>query len=150
MVPFVYLASACWSLQCLISALTQAGRGGLLFWLLVPLHCMEGLVLLSPLCCSGSRLFYLECALHCTRFQPSGVTQKPGTKSCACFLRLPGQSGSASQKLDGHTLSRCSAPSALHVPSSGPCPRWSGACILCLATTLPADVDHPESQEVFV
>ena len=31
MVPFVYLASVCWSFQCLISALTQSGRGGLLF-----------------------------------------------------------------------------------------------------------------------
>ena len=31
MVPFVYLASVCWSLQCLISALKQAGGGGLLF-----------------------------------------------------------------------------------------------------------------------
>ena len=30
-VAFVYLASVCWSLQCLISALTQAGGGGLLF-----------------------------------------------------------------------------------------------------------------------
>ena len=30
-VPFVYLASVCRSLQCLISALTQAGGGGLLF-----------------------------------------------------------------------------------------------------------------------
>ena len=30
-VPFVYLASVCWSLQCLISALTQVGRGGHLF-----------------------------------------------------------------------------------------------------------------------
>ena len=31
MVPFVYFASVCWSLWCLISALTQAGGGGLLF-----------------------------------------------------------------------------------------------------------------------
>ena len=31
MVPLVYLVSVCWSLQCLISALTQAGGGGLLF-----------------------------------------------------------------------------------------------------------------------
>ena len=31
MVPFVYLASFCHSLQCLISALRQAGGGGLLF-----------------------------------------------------------------------------------------------------------------------
>ena len=30
-VPCVYLASVCLSLQCLISALTQAGGGGLLF-----------------------------------------------------------------------------------------------------------------------
>ena len=30
-VPFVYLASVCQSLPCLISALTQAGGGGLLF-----------------------------------------------------------------------------------------------------------------------
>ena len=30
-VPFLYLASVCWSLQCLISALTQVGGGGLLF-----------------------------------------------------------------------------------------------------------------------
>ena len=31
MVPFVHLASVCRSLQCLISTLTQVGRGGLLF-----------------------------------------------------------------------------------------------------------------------
>ena len=30
-VPFVHLASVCRSLQCLISTLTQVGRGGLLF-----------------------------------------------------------------------------------------------------------------------
>ena len=30
-VPFVCLAAVCWSLQCPISALTQAGGGGLLF-----------------------------------------------------------------------------------------------------------------------
>ena len=30
-VPFIYLASVCRSLQCLISDLTQVGGGGLLF-----------------------------------------------------------------------------------------------------------------------
>ena len=30
-VPFVYLASVCWSPQCLVSTRTQAGGGGLLF-----------------------------------------------------------------------------------------------------------------------
>ena len=78
----------------------------------------------------------MEHALRCALFQPSGVPQKPGTKSCACFLRLPRQSGSGSQKLDGRTLPGCSAPSALRVPSPSPCPRWSGACALCLATTV--------------
>ena len=100
----------CRSLQCLISSLTQAGGGGLLFGLLVPLRCGEGLVLLSSLRCSGSRLFYMERALRCTWFQPSGVPQKPGTKSCACFLCLPRQSGSGSQELDGRTL-----PGAAHL-----------------------------------
>ena len=35
-------------LECPTSALTQAGGGGLLFRLLVPSRCGEGLVLLSP------------------------------------------------------------------------------------------------------
>ena len=86
-VPFVYLASVCWSLQCLISALTQAGGGGLLFGLLVPWRCVEGLVLFSRLRCSGSRLLYMERALRCARFQPSGAPHKRGF-SCACVLCL--------------------------------------------------------------
>ena len=81
----------CRSLQCLISALTQAGGGGLLFGLLVPLRCGEGLVLLSSLRCSGSRLFYMERALRCAWFQPLGVPQRPGTKSCACVLPSPSE-----------------------------------------------------------
>ena len=74
------------------------GGGGLLFRLLVPSCCGEGLVLFSPLRCSGSRLLYIERALRCARFQPSGVPQKRGTKSC--FLCLPRPSGSGSQELD--------------------------------------------------
>ena len=108
------------SLQCLISALTQAGGGGLLFRLLVPSRCGEGLVLLSPLRCSGSRLLYMARALRCTWFQPSGVPQKRGTKSCACSLCLPrlsGGRGSSSQGLDGRTLPGCGAPSPLRGPS---------------------------------
>ena len=58
-VPFVYLASVCRSLQCLISALTQAGGGGLLFRLLIPSCCREGLVLLSL-----STLLRLPAALY--------------------------------------------------------------------------------------
>ena len=58
-------------------------------------------------------------------------------------------SGSGSQELDGRALPMCSAPSALRVPGPSPCLCWLGACALCLAATLPEDVDHPESQEVF-
>ena len=99
--------------------------------LLVPFRCGEGLVLLSPLGYSGSRLFYMERALRCARFQPSGVPQKPGTKSCACFLCLPHQSGSGSQELDGRTLPGCGAPSALCVPSPSPghAGRVHGPCV---------------------
>ena len=57
------------------------------------------------LCCSGSRLLYMEHALRCAGFQPSGVPQKRGTKSCACFLCLPLPSGSGSQELDGRAHS---------------------------------------------
>ena len=81
-------------------------------------------MLLSPLCCSGSWLLYMERALRCARFQPLGAPQKPGTKSCTCFLRLPRQSCSDSQELDGQTLPGCGAPSAL--PSPAPVPARAG------------------------
>ena len=103
------------------------GRGGLLFRLLVPSRCGEGLALLFPLCCSGSRLIYMERALPCAPFQPSGVPKKRGL-GCACVLCLPSSSGSGSQELDVCTLPRCSAPSPLCGPSPSPHPRWSGAC----------------------
>ena len=62
----------------------------------------------------------MEHALRCARFQPSGVSQKLGTESCACFLCLLRQRGSGSQELNGHTLPGCGAPSALRVPSPSP------------------------------
>ena len=92
-VPFVYLASVCRSLQCLISALTRAGGGGLLFrfacsvvlWGRGALQtrvtglCGEhsrfsghtgfapahGCVCFPHLHCSGSRLLSRERALRC-------------------------------------------------------------------------------------
>ena len=88
-----------------------------------------GAALLSPLRCSGSRLLYMAPALRCARFQPSGVPQKRGTKSCACFLCLPRLSGSGIQELDRRTFPGCGAPSALRVPSPSPRPRWPGACL---------------------
>ena len=156
-VPFVCLASVCRSLRCLISALTQAGGGGLLFRLLVPSRCGEDgrcfpvYAAQAP----GCSLWSGPCA---ARFQPSGAPRKRGLGG-TCVLCLPRPSGSGSQELDGRLLpsavpasastraSRVHVPSPLRVPS--PSPRRSGACALCLAATLPADVAHPESQEVF-
>ena len=114
-VPFVYLASLCRSLPCLISTLTQAGGGGLLFRFASSVllrggrgaaeryRCVwgaltvfrphwvcpaQGCVCYPPLRCSGSRLLYMERALRCARFQPSGVPQKRGV-GCASLLCLP-------------------------------------------------------------
>ena len=72
------------------------------------------------------------------------------------FCAFPGLSSSGSQELDGRTLPGCGAPFPLRGPSLGFC-----ALVGCqrlefvlrswpLAATLPAaDVNHPESQEVF-
>ena len=121
------MAFVCWSFQCLISALTQVGGGGLLFQLLVLSPCGEGLALLSRLRRSGSWLLYRERALRCARFQPSGVPQKRGLH-CACVLCLPRPSGSGSQELDGRTLPGCGAPSPLRGPSLSFRRRQSGVC----------------------
>ena len=98
--------------------------------------------------CSGSRLLYMERALRCSRFQFSGTTQKRGL-GCSCVLCLTHPSSLGSQELDGHTLPGAIAPSPLQGPSDSFHASQSGACTLCLAATLPLDVDHPESQEVF-
>ena len=84
----------------------------------------------------------------CVWFQFAGVPQKCELVA-PVFCAFPSRSSSASQELDGHTLPGCGAPSPLRGPSLSFCAHPSGACALCLAATLPADVDHPESQEVF-
>ena len=102
---------------------------------------------------SGFRLLYMEQALSCVRFQFSGTPQKRGL-SCACILCLPHRSSSGSLELD-----RCTLPGAVRLlPSAVPASvsvRSGQMCLVSvlrnwpLAATLPADVDHPESQEVF-
>ena len=52
-VPSV-LASVCWSLQCLISALTQGGSGGHFFRLTCQSFCGEGGMLQTTLACARS------------------------------------------------------------------------------------------------
>ena len=144
MVPFVYLA-------CLPASSVPNFRpdtGWLLFRLLVPPRCGEGLALLSP-----STLLRLPAALYgaCPALRKVPALQcstKAQTRLRLRFvpspperLRQPGASPVYSP--------RVREPSALRVPSPSPRPRQSGACALCLAATLPADVDHPESKEVF-
>ena len=128
-VPFVCLASVCWSLQCLISALTQVGGGGLLlrFAGSVPLRggrgaadryrCVWGAraVFRPHWVCPRSRVCALPvytaqapgCSIWsgpcvaCGSF--SGTPQKRGL-GWACVLCLPCPSSSGSQELDGRTL----------------------------------------------
>ena len=87
--PFVYLASVCRSLQCLISALTQAGGGGLLLRSLVLSRCGEGLALVSP-----STLLRLPAALYgaCPALHavPAlGCSTKAQTRLCLRFVPSP-------------------------------------------------------------
>ena len=73
----------------------------------------------------------MERAPRCARFQPSGVPQKRGTKSCACSLCLPRQSGPGSQGLGGRTLPRCGAPTPFRGPSFSFRWRQLGVCAFC-------------------
>ena len=103
--------------------------------------------------CSGYRLLCREPALSCVWFLFLGTPQKCRL-SWACVLCLPGLSSSGSQELDKRTRPGCSAPYPLHGPASVSAHAsrvrlvsvlWSWS----LAGTLPVDVNHPESQEVF-
>ena len=175
------MASVCQSLQCLISALTQAGGGGLLFRFACSVVLWGGRALqtnvtgvcgehsqcsgytgfapLTGVCfprlhCSGSRLLCMEQALRCVRFQFLGSPQKHGL-GWACILCLPRLSSSGSQQLYGRTLLGCRAVIPSTVPTSvSACASWVRAPCVCsrdLASSRdpPADVNHPESQEVF-
>ena len=127
MVPFVYLASVCRSLQCLISALTQAGGGGLLVrfagsvalrggrgtaykchWRVCGHLQCSGHTEFAPLTgvcsprlrCSGYRLLYGEQALCRARFQFLGSPQKHRL-GWACVLCLPARAAQAARSLTG-------------------------------------------------
>ena len=131
MVSFVYLASVCWSLQCLISTLTQAGGGGLLLRLTLfsPAAGREGRCRQMSLACVGSaRSAPATLGLPRPRVCafPVYTAQAPGCSigsgpCVACgssfrvlhkstdsvgpaFCAFPGRSSSGSQELDGRTL----------------------------------------------
>ena len=102
----------------------------------------------APSCSIGR-----ERALRCMRFQFSGIPQKRGL-GWACVLCLPCPSGSGSQELDGRTLPGAVRllPSVVPASVSAHAGRVHPVSLLGswpLAATLPADVSHPESQEVF-
>ena len=154
MVPFVYLASVCRALQCLISALTQVGGSGLLFRFAnsVALLGVGGAV--SPVYAAQAP----GCSIWSVPFVACGssfqVFHKSADSVAPAFCAFPSPSISGIQELDGCTLPRCGVLSPLSGPALFPPThparaRRSCVCALCLARTLPADVDHPESQEVF-
>ena len=157
MVPFVYLSSVCWSLQCPISALTHAGGGGLLFRFacLVVLQggrdaadtchwpvcgalsvfwphwvCPCLAVCFPRLPCSGTRLLYKGRALGSVRLRFSGTPQKRRL-SWACVLCLPHPSSQAARSL----MSALSPGAARLIPSVVPASVsacTSVGCTLCL------------------
>ena len=83
------------------------------------------------------------------------VLHKSADSAGPAFCAFPGRNSSGSQELDEHILPWCSAPYPLCGSSLSFCActglvhlvsvlgSWS------LAATLPVDVNHPESQEVF-
>ena len=93
---------------------------------------------------AGCSIWSVPCVACGSSFR---VFHKSADSVGPAFFAFPSSSSSGSQELDGCTLPRC----AFSPPQSQPqFPlRQLGACALCLAAILPADVDHPESQEVF-
>ena len=174
-VPFVYLASVCRSLQCLISTLTRVGEGGLLFrftcsmvlrggrgtadkchW---PVWGALGLPR-SWVCVFPSTLLRLQAALYRAGPTLSAVPVFRYSTKAQTWLALravpsPARAAQAARRLTG-TLS----PGAVRLITPRSLPQIPCALVGCvclvsvlgswpLAATLPADVDHPESQEVF-
>ena len=144
-----FLASVCRSLQCLISALTQAGGGGLFFRFASSVALRGGGGAVFPVYAAqapGCSIWSGPCIACGSSFW---VLHKSTDSVALAFCAFPGRSSSGSQELDRHTLPGRGTPSALRGPSLSFCPCQSGACALCLAATLLANVDPPESQEVF-
>ena len=103
-----------------------------------------GMALLSLLRCSGSRLLYMECALRAPRGSSPLVFHKNAEQKAApAFRAFPVRAAQAARSLTG----ALSPGAARLLPSAAPAPV--PARTLCLPMTLPVDVDHPDSQEVF-
>ena len=157
MVPFVYLASVCWSLQRLISALTQTVRGGLVFRFACSVVLRGGrgaadkchwrvrralAVFLPHWVCPAhgivlppSTLLRLQAAvqgagpeLHAVPVL--GPPQK-GRLIWACVLCLPWPSSSGTQKLEERTLPGCDVPYPFRGHSFRFHAHWSAVPCVC-------------------
>ena len=191
-VPCVYLASSvCRSLQCLISHLTQGGKGGLLFrltcsvvlcggrstankhrWHVWGLLAVSGphwdcprsahSVCFPSLHYSGFRLFCKVWALGCVHFpglslsgSGSQVLHKgaDSVRPAFCSFRVGAaqETRCLASALSSGAVRLITSLSQLlgfqEHPSPVCCMSLLGS--LFLAATLPADVNCPESQEVF-
>ena len=93
-------SSVCWSLQCLISALTQGGRWWTLFFFLgslVQSRCGEGGMLQITLACARSVSATLGMPLHTAHTaQALGCFAGNPLRLALGCVRLPGLSGSGS------------------------------------------------------
>ena len=152
------MASVCRSLQCLISTLTLAGGGGLLFrfacsavlrggrgaadkchwrvWGALAVFWPHRVCPHSQLCVlSPSTPLGLQAALQgagpAWRVVP-GFGSSTKVRTRLGILCLPRPSSSGSQELDGRTLPGCGAPHPLRGLSLSFRARWSGAGTLCL------------------
>ena len=108
-------------------------------------------VCLPRLHCSGSRLLYRESVACSYSFQ---VLHKSSYSVGPAFGAFPSPSSSGSQELDERTLpgAVCLIPSSVPASVSARTGLVSLVSVLGswpLAATLPVDVNHPESQEVF-
>ena len=171
------------SLRCLISALTQAGGGDLLFRFTSSVQscCGEGGALqtdfavcgehslcsatlglprtgvsvLSPSTVLRLPALYRECALHCLQFQFLSTWQERGF-GCACvlclprpkWLRQPGAWRAHSPRVWRSLSPPRPQPQFLRVLVGGQQLVFV-LRIWPLVATLPALIDHPESQGVF-
>ena len=153
------MASVCRCLQCLISTLTQVGRGGLLFRFAcsVVLWGGRGSADKCHWCvCGAFTVFWPHWV--CPRSQvwdfPVYTAQAPSCSICSgpcvvcgssfqvlhksmdsvgpAFCAFPSLSSSGSQDLDGCTLPGCGVPFPLCSPSLNFCAHQLGACTLCL------------------
>ena len=86
----------------------------------------------------------------CVERSPSfRVLHKSADSVAPAFCAFPGRAAQAARSLSG-ALPGCGAPPPLRGPSLSFSSSRSGACALCLAATLLADVDYPEFQKSLV